>query len=71
MWEYKFAVLAIDGATAGAKAAAALEQAASQLNAEGQTGWEVIAVFPNMGQGNSATVALLKRPKRQARQNPK
>ena len=71
MWEYKFLVLSLDIANSGGKDANPFDQATSDLNAEGGVGWEVVAVLPKMGKGNSWTIALLKRPRRQVRHTPK
>jgi hypothetical protein len=68
MWEYKFFVLSLDIAITGEKDADPLHQAASDLNAEGEVGWEVVAVLPKMGKGDSWTIALLKRPRRHIRE---
>jgi hypothetical protein len=71
MWEYKFLVLNLDVAISGGKDANPLDQATSDLNAEGGFGWEVVGVLPKMGKGNSWTIALLKRPRRRVRESPK
>jgi len=63
VWEYKFLVLSLDVAITSKKDADPLEQAEKDLNAEGADGWEVVSLLPNMGKGESWTIALLKRPK--------
>lgn len=52
-WEYLFELLTLDP----------FEESEQQLNALGSKGWEVIAIIPKMGKGDSWTIALLKRPK--------
>jgi hypothetical protein len=60
MWEYKFLVLGLH-----------LDQATSELNAEGEAGWEAVAVLPKIGKDDSWAITLMKRARRQVRQNPK
>jgi len=61
VWEYKFLVLSLNVAIGGGKDADPLDEATIELNGEGKEGWEVVAVIPKIGKGESWTIALLKR----------
>ncbi len=61
MWEYKFEVMDLWTPMSGSKDADPLEEAEAQLNELGQQGWEVVALLPKMGKGETWTIALLKR----------
>lgn len=62
MWEYHFEVMNLDSPGPADPLADPLGDEEKRLNALGKDGWEVVAMLPKMGKGNSWTIALLKRP---------
>jgi hypothetical protein len=54
-WEYKFLVFELSTETG-------MDDSEGSFNLEGEAGWEVFAIVPNVGFADSYCVAVMKRP---------